>query len=77
MTLIETLGERGVRLVHENSETFFAAQKVENVVETTGAGDAFRAGVLAQLVQGKGWEESIENGIELGAQCVGLPSGQF
>lgn len=77
ITTIETLGERGVRFFHKNSETFFSAQKAEKVVETTGAGDAFRAGVLAQLIQNKNWEKAIEKGMELGAKCVGLPSGQF
>lgn len=77
LTTIETLGERGVRFFHKNSETFFAAQKAEKVVETTGAGDAFRAGVLAFLNQGKSWGKAIEKGMELGAKCVEYPSGQF
>ncbi|MCK5461192.1 hypothetical protein KAI58_04370 [Candidatus Gracilibacteria bacterium] len=76
MMLLETLGGRGVRFIQENKEVFFSAEKVEKVVETTGAGDAFRAGVLASLLQKKSWEESIRNGIKLGAKCVKLPSGQ-
>ena len=74
---IETLGERGIRFEKEGRETMFVAEKVEKVVETTGAGDAFRAGLIASLSQEKSWEDSIANGARLGAICVGLPSGQI
>ena len=75
---IETLGERGVRLkLNKDYDEVFVAEKVNKVVETTGAGDAFRAGLLTKLSQNKNWEEAIKNGCKFGAKCVQLPSGQI
>lgn len=74
---IETLGERGVRIINpDGSDQHFQAQKVDHVVETTGAGDAFRGGLLSVLAIGGSLEEGIVKGMEFGAQCVQLPSGQ-
>lgn len=76
ITRIETLGERGAILHHNGEETLFDAIPVETVVETTGAGDAFRAGLLAKLATGATLKEALPNALALGAECVQYPSGQ-
>lgn len=73
---IETRGELGVRMKKNEEEKMFPAEKVENIVETTGAGDAFRAGLIAGLAKGNSYEEAILFGTKLGARCIQLPSGQ-
>ncbi len=74
---IETKGERGVEFRYKGGKKNFEALKVDNVVETTGAGDAFRAGFLSVVSQGGEFEEAIEKGCEFGARCVQLPSAQY
>jgi adenosine kinase len=76
LTLIETLGAEGVKLTHQGKIKKFPAQPVENVIETTGAGDAFRAGFLSVFLKEKNYEAAIKKGTELGAKCVTLPSAQ-
>jgi adenosine kinase len=76
ITEIETRGELGVRLKKDGEEKNYPAEKVENVVETTGAGDAFRAGFIAGITKGHSFDEAIDLGTRLGARCTRLPSGQ-
>ncbi len=73
---IETLGSRGVRVLDKESEKKFSGIKAKKVVETTGAGDAFRAGFIAGLVQGKKFDQAIVMGEKLGSKCVEFPSAQ-
>ncbi len=76
ITQIETKGELGVWVKHEGKENTFPVQKVEQIIETTGAGDAFCAGFVAELTKEGTFNAAIENGMKLGAECVQLPSGQ-
>ncbi|MDH3324347.1 MAG: PfkB family carbohydrate kinase [Candidatus Peregrinibacteria bacterium] len=79
LKMIETLGDKGVKL-HDpknNLEEIFTAEKVAKVVETTGAGDAFRAGFITKLLETNNYELAIKNGVHFGAKCVKLPSGQI
>lgn len=75
-TLIQTQGAEGVRLTHRGEVKIFPAIKVETVQETTGAGDAFRAGLISVLVSGGDLISGVEKGLQLGAECVGLMSPQ-
>lgn len=45
--------------------------KVENIVDTNGAGDAFAGGVLGAVLSGKTIEEAIPIGQKLGGMCIG------
>ena len=40
----------------------FAVEKVDTLVDTNGAGDAFVAGFLSQLLQGKTLSQCVEAG---------------
>ncbi|QQS58979.1 hypothetical protein IPN35_05340 [Candidatus Peregrinibacteria bacterium] len=76
ITTIETFGAEGALLIEKKKETRFRAELVKNVVETTGAGDAFRAGLTRGLSQGKNFSDAILLGVKWGAECVQIPSAQ-
>ena len=48
-----TRGEKGSVVVNGRVKTFVEAEKVENVVDSTGAGDLYAAGFLYGMVQGR------------------------
>ena len=52
-TLIVTMGEKGVLVLDERQETLVPAVAID-VVDTTGAGDAFNSGLAVALAEG--WE---------------------
>ncbi len=54
--IVNTLGGQGARIFGRNEVLDVPAAKVE-VVDPTGAGDAFRAGFYAGLYRGKSWME--------------------
>ncbi|MGH2579966.1 MAG: ribokinase [Actinomycetota bacterium] len=80
--VVVTLGERGVlRVMPDGIQT----QPVRSVSarDTTGAGDAFNAGLVTGLSAGLSMTEAIELGVRAGAFCVtrlgvidGLPTRQ-
>ena len=80
--VILTLGERGALLAWRGRTEFFPAFDV-SPVDTTGAGDAFMAGVAVALAEGKALAEAVRWGnaagalatTKLGAQSS-LPSHQ-
>lgn len=69
-TLIITRGAAGVS-VHSKDAVFdVSALTPEQVRNPTGAGDAFRAGLLVGLTQGKTLEEATKLGAAMGSVCV-------
>jgi adenosine kinase len=54
-TVIVTLGEEGSRIVTAEEELMVPVAKPNAVLEPTGVGDAYRAGLLKGLVRGYGW----------------------
>ena len=50
--ILLTLGNRGVLVAERNNPILIPAIPVEHVVDTTGAGDAFSAGVIVGLMEG-------------------------
>ncbi len=65
-TIITTLGEMGSHVVTKGGEVHIATVKPRQVVDPTGAGDAYRAGLIKGLVYG----ESIERSARMGAVCA-------
>jgi adenosine kinase len=65
-SIIVTLGEQGSRVVASTGETAVAAVKARDVADPTGAGDAYRSGLLKGLVMGKPLPEAAQ----LGSTCA-------
>jgi adenosine kinase len=60
--IITTLGEKGSLIITSESEVRIPAARVDHVVDPTGAGDAYRAGLLKGFVSGKDIETSAKIG---------------
>jgi ribokinase len=56
--VVISLGEQGAMAVDSAALDRFPAHKVK-VVDTTGAGDAFRAGLAVMLAQGKPLDDAV------------------
>ncbi|HSJ51007.1 MAG TPA: ribokinase [Actinomycetota bacterium] len=67
--VVVTLGERGALLVQPEGVSAFEARPVR-AVDTTGAGDAFNAGLVAGLAAGSPLADAIALGLRAGAFCV-------
>ena len=65
-TIITTLGEFGSRVSTPNYEIDIPAIKPKEVVDPTGAGDAYRAGLIKGLVQNL----NIKHSAEMGSVCA-------
>lgn len=61
--LIVTLGEDGVIYFDGKKVVKMSAIKVENVVDSTGAGDTLNGNLVASLAEGKDLKTSIKDGI--------------
>ncbi|HJV44893.1 MAG TPA: carbohydrate kinase family protein [Bacillota bacterium] len=68
---IVTLGSKGSVYFDRNlgKSGFVPTQKVQ-VVDTTGAGDAFFSGLVASLIQGQPVEEALANGTHAALQVI-------
>ena len=63
--IITTKGEAGCDVITKDSSTRIPAVATENVVDPTGAGDAFRGGLIKGLVQG----HPVERACMMGTVC--------
>ena len=78
--IITTLGEKGSSIITPDSEINISATKPKKVVDPTGAGDAYRAGLLKGLIQGKNMEQSAKMGsvcASFTVECQGTQEYQF
>ena len=62
-TVITTLGEKGSIISNSESDVSIPTAKVHDVLDPTGAGDAYRAGLLKGIVTGR----DIETAAKMGA----------
>jgi adenosine kinase len=79
-TIIITLAEKGTRIIRSDTETLIAATPVRNVVDPTGAGDAYRAGYIAGLVRNLAVETCVQIASAVGAyavECKGTQNHSF
>jgi ribokinase len=67
--VVMTLGEKGALLISASSQEHFPAVEVR-AVDTTGAGDAFNAGLAVALSHGDSIENAIQFAIITGAMAV-------
>lgn len=70
-TLVVTRGEHGALAIQNGTRADVAAEPIEQVVDTTGAGDLFAAGFLHGQAQGRGLEASLKMGAVCAAEIIG------
>ena len=68
--MVVTMGEKGAVYYSEDGETGICPALKVDVVDTTGAGDAFFSGVTAGITYGKSLKESCEIGTRLSASVI-------
>jgi adenosine kinase len=79
-TIITTLGETGSVIREGGNEEKIPAAKAEKVVDPTGAGDAYRAGMIKGVIDGKPLAEAARMGAACGAyavECYGTQEHRF
>jgi len=69
-TLVTTKGEEGSVLLTKKGEEIIPAAPARRVVDPTGAGDAFRAGLIKGLIMGRPWPEAARLGATLASFAV-------
>ena len=79
-TIITTMAEKGAVICSKEGEDCIPAARPSGVSDPTGAGDAFRAGLIKGLVTGKGLKESAQMGAvaaSFGVECQGTQCHRF
>jgi adenosine kinase len=74
--LVVTRGEHGSLLITSEGRTEIPAVKAEKVIDPTGCGDAYRAGLLYALEKGLSLEMGARAGALMGALKVARPGPQ-
>lgn len=74
--VIVKCGAEGVRARGTDGHLIHVPALLVDVVDTTGAGDAFVAGFLAKYITGAGLEICLRNGVDQGARAVTYLGGQ-
>ena len=68
--MVVTMGSQGAVYARANGECGIVPAKKVDVIDTTGAGDAFFAGTVIGLTYGKGLADSCEIGSRLAASVI-------
>lgn len=71
-TVVVTMGAQGAQIVQGDHEELISTYSVD-VVDTTGAGDAFNGGLAVALAEGKSLQEAIKFANATAALCVTKP----
>jgi ribokinase len=74
--VVVTLGAEGALWTDGRESAHCDAVPVETVVDSTGAGDAFAAGLLAARMNGAAPAEALAAGARLAARAVSQPGGR-
>lgn len=74
--VIETKGSKGATIYTKDLNLEIPAYKPQKYIDATGAGDAFRSGLIYGLFHTKSLEESCKIGAYMGAKSVEEFSGQ-
>ena len=67
---IITTGENGAILVHKKEVIKVTSEKIEIIVDLTGAGDLFAAGFIHGFVNKMGFEKSLKLGTKSAAEII-------
>lgn len=69
-TPVITLGKKGVVFFADGKSTLVPSETVKNVVDTTGAGDAFSVGLVAGILEKISWKEAVQLGCQVAAYKI-------
>lgn len=75
--VLVTLGAKGTYLYDNHGGRVISSDKVENVVNTIGAGDTHCGGVIAGLLEGDSFDEACKVGNELSAKVIQQEAGSL
>jgi adenosine kinase len=78
--VITTMGEQGSQISTPGGDTGIPAVRAETVKDPTGAGDAYRGGLISGLVHGKTLEQSARMGsvcASFAVECYGTQEYRF
>ena len=67
---VVTLGSKGAVAFDHGKAEYIPAEKIEKVIDTTGAGDMFAAGFMVDYVKDKPIKECVENGIRQASKII-------
>ncbi len=73
--LITKLGEKGAFIYTEGSKKLIKSREVRNVVDPTGAGDAFNAAFILSLIKGSSLTDAVMNACIAGSEAVRILGG--
>ena len=65
-----TMGEKGVTLVHKKEIVKVPSERIEKVVDLTGAGDLFASGFVHGFINKMGFEKSLKLGTKCAAEII-------
>jgi adenosine kinase len=65
-----TLGEKGAKIVHKDETVNIKAEKIDKLVDTTGAGDLFAAGFLTEYIRTQNLESSGKLGVKMASIII-------
>ena len=71
--IAKKMGSRGAALYAAGSSFFQSAMKVREVVDNTGAGDAFNAGLISAILRGMSSREALHEAIRLAGMSLAYP----
>jgi sugar/nucleoside kinase (ribokinase family) len=73
--VIVKCGDQGAIARKGSTRLSQGACRAPELVDTTGAGDAFNAGLIASMIRGESLAGALRAGAECGAQAVGIVGG--
>ncbi len=65
-----TMGEEGALIIKGDETYKIEAQKIENLIDTTGAGDLFAAGFLEHFIKNESLESCGSRGVEMASRVI-------
>ena len=65
-----TMGEKGVTLVHKKEIVKVPSERIEKVVDLTGAGDLFASGFVHGFINKMGFKKSLKLGTKSAAEII-------
>jgi sugar/nucleoside kinase (ribokinase family) len=74
--VVVKLGPRGCLAVGPDGTEIAVPAPAATVADTTGAGDAFNAGLVDALARGTGWEEALTAATRFASTIISRPSNE-